>query len=424
VFRLFDKKKRKEARARNKELGGDLDAAIELYVEAELNDDAARVLLLKADGVRDLDKRMVLCAQAARVGDGSEHGREAQKRKALLGYDLVKGAGGTTMHGELSRAAAELEAVGAWEQAAEAFALAGDVESEIRVLKDAGAIERLEERLRQTSLDARRERDLAQLLRRMKDLDLIAERREAIKSARMWLDGARAFSPEQGYARDALEGSEQVELELDRISTRLINGPVITLVVHGATLTYVLGSSITIGRSNADIDVVSSGVSRQHLRLFRDHGVPKVEDMKTRNGTLLAGAKISGALPIAGPLELSLASDVPCRLSPAVAGDPGGPIAVEVAGETHLVPLGPLHIGDWQLVDAHDGADRFIVLRTPEGREPPYMAGYRLAYQIELCAGDELRAERDGPVVLAVPAPPADRSSRRSGAGAHDAFGR
>jgi len=65
---------------------------------------------------------------------------------------------------------------------------------------------------------------------------------------------------------------------------------------------------------------------------------------------------------------------------------------VDVAGETHIVPLGVLKIGDWQIVDAHDGDDRFIVLRTPEGREPPYMAGYRLAYRIELCRGDELRS--------------------------------
>ena len=396
MFGLFDRKKRKLKNAKRKELAGELEAAIELYVEAEEPGEAARILLLKADAERDPDKRMLLCAQAARVGEGSEHAEEAQRRKALIAYDLVRESGGTTMRGELVRVAAELESCGEWDKAAEAYNLAGDVESEIRVLKEAGAIERLEERLRQTSVSARKERDLAQLLRRIRDLDQIAERKEAIESALEWLER---------------EYDEQVELEVDRIRNRLVSGPIITLEVHGSLLTYVLGSTITVGRANADIVVHSSSVSRQHLRLFRKDGIAMVEDLETRNGTLLAGARIDSALPIGSGLELDLAGQVPCRLSPAFPSEPDGPVSVDIAGDTHVVPLGSLKIGDWQLVDAHDGDDRFVVLRTPEGRDPPHMHGYRLAYRIELCQGDELRGERGGEVVIAVPAPPSSRTS-------------
>ena len=54
VFGLFDRlgigsAKRREAKARKLELAGDLEGATALYVDAERPDEAARVLLLRAD---------------------------------------------------------------------------------------------------------------------------------------------------------------------------------------------------------------------------------------------------------------------------------------------------------------------------------------------------------------------------------------
>lgn len=393
MFGLFDRfggKQRKEAQAKKKELAGDLERATELYLEAELPGEAARLLLLRADGEPDPNKRMMLCAQAARVGQGTEEGEQAQRRKALLGFDVVKGSKGATMHGELVRVAAELETCGAWAEAAEAYRMADDTEAEIRVLKEAGAIEELEERLRQTSQKAKRERDRTQLLRRLRDLDRIAERRVALKAALSWLER---------------EQDEQIELEVDRIRSKLLNGPAIRLVVNSIPTRYVLGTTITIGRANADIVVHASAISRQHLRLRRGEDGPVVEDLETRNGTTLAGARISAPMPIGDGLSLELAGQVPCRLEPAYPGDTAGPVAVQIAGEHHVVPLGPLRIGGWVIEDAHHGEDRFIVLRTLEGRDPPHMGGFRLAHEIELCAGDELCEERAGEVTIAVPNP-------------------
>ena len=390
MFGLLDRfggKKRKEERARNKELAGDLDAAIALFMAAECAGEVARLLLLKADGEADPNQRMVLCAQAARVGAGTAHGSEAAKRKAVLAYDLIKGTQGAKMQGELLRAAAELEAVGAWELAVEAYVAVGDTEAEIRVLKEAGAIERLEDRLQATSQEARRERDRAQLLRRMRDLDAIGERREALRCARQWL--------ERGH-------DDQIQLEMDRVSHRLISGPIALLDLHGAPTRIVLGTEVTVGRARADIIVASTAISRQHLRLFRRDGAAYAEDLDTRNGTTLSGARVRGALAIGDGLELELAGRVPCKLSPTTSPEA---VRIEMAGEVHLAPLGPLRIGVWQLVDAHDGEDRFIVLRTPDGAQPPHMGNYRLGFQIELCIGDEIREQRDGRIVLAVPDP-------------------
>lgn len=419
VFGLFDRlgigsAKRREAKARKLELAGDLEGAAALYVDAERPEEAARVLLLRADAEADPEKRMVICAQAARVGEGTEVGTEARRRKARLSFDLVRGTAGGAMHGELSRVGAELEEVGEWQAAAEAYALAGDQEAEIRVLKEAGDIDRLEARLREGTEKARKERDREHLLRNLRDMDAIAERRRALAAAEAWLERA---------------DDEQVELEVDRIRSRLLAGPDLTLEVWGVRQRFVLGSELTIGRAHADIVVPSSAISRQHLRLYREDGVAMIEDLGTRNGTILAGAKITGGLPIGEGLSLDLAGRVPCRVEPlslrrAGGGSPeskrrGGidtAVLLEIGGAAYVCPLGPLVVGEWRITDAHDGDTRFVVLRTPKGGQPPIMGSYRLAHEIELCLGDELHEERGGDVVLSVPrdgqamAPPPLRS--------------
>jgi pSer/pThr/pTyr-binding forkhead associated (FHA) protein len=394
VFGLFDRlggKRRKEAQARKAELAGELDKAVVLFTDAELPEEAARVLLLLADAAKDAERRVVLSAQAARVGAGTEIGKQAARRKALLSFDLVRQAHGAPMHAEIRRAAEELAAAGEWERAVEAYRLVGDTAGEIRVLKDAGAIERLEEVLKQTSDTERKGRDRSQLLSRIRDLDTVAERREAVRCAREWL---------------TRQADEQIQLELDRIVGRLVAGPIVNLAIDGKASVVVLGVELTLGRTRADILVNSTSVSRQHLRLCRDGaGRPLVEDLDTRNGTTLAGARVRGTLPVGEGLELRLAGEVDCRITPVSTTGGGDAVAIEVGGERYLAPLGPLRVGDWHVNDAQDGGERFVVVRTPAGREPPHMAGYRLSAQIELCVGDELTARRDGPVVLSVPDP-------------------
>src|SRR5262249_5138576 len=150
---------RRARAARAKELAGDLAAAVELYLDAEMPDDAARVLLLRADAERSPEKRMAFCAMAAQTAAGEEVKKKALARKAKLGFDILRSKGGTFMQSELVAVARELEQAGELERAADAYALAGDTESEVKALTAAGSIERLEERLRVSEVEARDSRD-------------------------------------------------------------------------------------------------------------------------------------------------------------------------------------------------------------------------------------------------------------------------
>ncbi|MBI4950559.1 MAG: FHA domain-containing protein [Myxococcales bacterium] len=406
MFGFLGGKKRRGDKGRRLELEGDLEGAVRLYLEAELGDEAARVLLSLADAAREPAERMALCARAVRAGGDGDHGRAARRRRAVLAFDLLAG-GGATLKGELAAAAAELEACGEWQKAARAYALAGDAAGEIRVLRDAGAIAELELRLDAEAESGKLERARSALLVRLDDLDRLAERRQALREGAAWLEQ---------------HADEGVADKLRAVRARLLIGPAVTLEADGVRVHCALGAEVTIGRARSEIVVGADGVSRQHLRLFRRDGAPWLEDLGTRNGTTLGGARVAAPLPVGTSVEVRLAEQVPVRLRPLVADDPTSPLEAEVAGERWLVPLGPLPFpwcapsgagtparGRWEIADAHDGAERFVVLRTLAGREPPYLRGLRLGGQIELGLGDALAAERDGPIVLSVPpqdAPP------------------
>jgi serine phosphatase RsbU (regulator of sigma subunit) len=69
------------------------------------------------------------------------------------------------------------------------------------------------------------------------------------------------------------------------------------------------GESIVIGRSSeAGIAVPDRSMSRRHARLFRDGGEWLVEDLGSRNGTLLNGRRITAATPVAVGTSLRIGS--------------------------------------------------------------------------------------------------------------------
>ena len=372
---------RRARAARAKELAGDLAAAVELYVEAEMPDDAARVLLLRADAERSPEKRMAFCSLAAQTATGDEMRKRALARKAKLGFDILRSKGGAFMQSELVAVARELEQAGELERAADAYALAGDTDSEVRALTAAGAIERLEERLRASDAAARDSRDQDFTLRKITDLDRTAERRAALELAASWL---------------ATHEDERVAEAARAIRARLARGPVIDVEIDGAACRYALGDEVTIGRGDATIMVASRAISRRHVRIFRKQtGEVMVEDLATRNGTTLAGARLGSPIPVGAGVELLLGGEIPCAIAP---GD-GGCHVVEVGGEKYLAPLGEALAGDWRLL--HEAAgESFVVLRTPPGAPRPYLGGYELSAQVELCVGDQVRTSRNGPVKL------------------------
>jgi hypothetical protein len=388
-FDRFLPKAKREGRlareAHERELAGDLGAAVSLYTEAGSPDDAARVLLLRADAEPSPEKRMAFCAMAAETAADADLARKARGRKALIGFDALRGRGGAFLPSEVLAVARELEEAGELERAAEAYALAGDGEAEVRALTAAGAIEKLEERLKAAEAATRSQRELETSLRRIADLDRTAERRAA-------LDVARAALAERDDARIA-DAARAVR-------ARLLRGPVVELEVDGERRRYALGGEVTIGRGDATIVVASRAISRRHLRIGRTRDGACVEDLETRNGTMLAGARLSAPLPVGEGVSLMLGGEVPCRVEPVTTGL----FVIEVAGARYLAPLGDLPVHGWHVgVDATTD-EGYVVLVTPEGAERPYLGHFQLAARVELAHGDEIRAARGGPVCLAVPA--------------------
>ncbi|MEJ7728923.1 MAG: FHA domain-containing protein [Polyangiaceae bacterium] len=383
----FGREARRAKAARAKERSGDLATAVELWLQADQPDEAARVLLVRADAERVPEKRMAFCAQAAEVARGEEPRKKALARKARLAFDILRGRGGTALASELTAVARDLEEAGELETAADAHALAGDTEGEVRALTAAGAIERLEERLRTSDAAARDRRDLDAVLRRIADLDRTAERRAALELAAGWL----------GTRED-----ERVADAVRAVRARLLRGPLVDLRIEGVAGRWALGEVVTIGRGDATIVVGSRAISRRHVSVRRLGAEVVVEDLGTRNGTTLAGARLSGPLPIGAGVELLLGGEVACTIAPLEDAHAvfGQPLTVQVAGERYLLPLGELRAGDWRLTHEVRGDDAFVVLRTASGGARPFLDGFELAAEVELCVGDEIRISRNGAVRL------------------------
>jgi hypothetical protein len=395
-------KGQKAAQAR--ELAGDLEAATLLYVEAGLPDEAARVLLLRADGEPQPERRVAFCAQAARTAASVDLRKKALARKGRLSLDLLKAQGAARVKSELAAVAHELEEAGELELAADAFALAGDSDAEVRVLTAAGAIERLEERLRAAAAASRVDRERSSILERVGDLDQTGERRAALELADKWL---------------AENEDEAVAHAARAIRARILRGPVVELEIDGTRQRCAFGRDVVIGRGDATIVIASRAVSRRHVRLFRGPSGPMVEDMATRNGTTLAGARLSGPIAIGDGLRLELGTGVPCALAVVESGA----VAVEIAGERYVAPLGPLALGEWTLDHEVVGDASFVVLRAPSGVPRPVLAGYSLGERAELCAGDEITLERGGAVKIRAPGTAAVSAGRRSSASTGDRRG-
>jgi hypothetical protein len=385
---LFDrlgvsKATRTRKAARGKELAGDLQAAVELYLEASLPDEAARVLLLRADGEPVMHRRVMFCDLAARTAEGEELKKTARLRKARLAFDMLKAAGPARVKSELVAVARDLEEVGELELAADAFALAGDSEGEVRALTAAGAIEKLEERLRDAAVSSREERERSMILSRVTDLDRTGERREALRLADAWLK----------------EHSDEALLHAARsIRARLVRGPMVELEIDGERVRCALGREVVIGRGEATIVVASKAVSRRHVRLLRGPEGPMVEDLGTRNGTSLAGARLSGPIAVGGGLRLELGTGVPLGLAAK-----GSALVVAIAGEEYVAPLGELELGAWRIDYEVEGDASFVVLRAPPGAPRPVLGSFALGERAELCVGDAIAIERGGPIKLRVP---------------------
>ncbi len=375
-------------RARDLLRGGDLEGAIQAFVGARQPDEAAKLWLTRAEAEASLSRRMLYFQNAAETALDPELRQRAEARRARLAFDLIRDKG-AVVKGELSIVAEQLMAAGEPLLAAEAFAIIGDAEGEIRALTAAGAIERLEERL---AGDAQRSRETNQInagLSRLQDLDRTGERRAALALAR-----------ELGPSDRRVDDLARV------IRQRLVRGPLCELSVRGQVTLLALGPEVTIGRGETAIVVESRALSRKHLRIYRDaDGRALAEDLGTRNGTSVGGARLAGPVPVGDRLSLLLGGEIECLVS---SGEGDGPLTVEIAGGRYVAPLGPFPVAlsngkrAFVRLDGPGGDEASFVLLETTADAPMFRGGLQLGPRVELALGDEVGAERTGQPVLVV----------------------
>lgn len=389
---FFDKwfgKGRDRAQAQAAELRGDLAKAAEIYGASGQHGEVARIMLLRGEGETDARIRLQHFTQAARLApEGTETNRTARLKRAEL---LLALAGDTAVSAvarhEVNEAARDLEAIGEPLKAAEAFARSGDKEGEARALQAAGDVDRLEFLLSTEQFRERSERSRGE---KTKDVDVMIEsgrRREALAA----LDELLRVTPDDAPLRERANG----------LRARRVLAPIVAVeaVLDGQPSRFVLvtGDEVVLGRTEGAITVPSNAVSRQHLRLFREHGAVMVRDLESRNGTQLRGINLAGTLAVGDGLELKLGKEVPIRLVPSTRLD--GAIEIMVAGETYVACLGPTRTPIAGITLAA-GSDGWLEVVTEGARA--FAGDVELVPRTTLLVGDALATTRGGAAVLRI----------------------
>jgi hypothetical protein len=373
------------AEARKAELRGELVRAIELWSEADEPGQAARVMILRGDSETDARLRLQHYTQAAATApEGSPVQREARTKRASLRLAFAGDAPvSATTRRELLEAAKELEELGEADRAAEAYALLKDTEGQARALVQGGHVEQLETLLtaEQSRTDEERRRSAAYA--EVETLTSTGRRREALAAAERLAMGAAS----DASARERVSS----------LRARRVTG-LCRLLVSGRPLSVVMDEEVVIGRSEGALVVRSAALSRRHLSIARRAHEFVVQDLGSRNGTLLRGMRIAGALPVGDGLELMLGGEVRLVVKPAQ-GQPDL-LDIEVGGEQLLASFGNLHLGisEWRLERASDG---WVELVTPEGAHP-YAGDLSMASRTTLLVGDRIAVKRGGEAALEV----------------------
>jgi hypothetical protein len=124
----------------------------------------------------------------------------------------------------------------------------------------------------------------------------------------------------------------------DRIEARLVRARGVTLRVRGGPTVCLAALPATLGRDPlVELALRDPGVSRRHAALRLDGEQLVVEDLGSRGGVRVGGARVGGPLPLRGDGELMLGATTALRFS---AYAPGRLVLRGVAGlDRELVAL-------------------------------------------------------------------------------------
>jgi len=358
--RIFGGRSRALTLARSAELRGDLRRAEVLFDRAGRPDEAGRVRKARA-------LALIATTVGVPVTDAN--------RQALID------------------AGAELESLGEFTRAAEAYALARDVDAQAGALARAGEIERLDELLETTQAQDHASRARRSAHAEFDRLVTDGRRRDAVAIARASHDESLRARGRALYER------------------RVKPGAPVTAVVLGQRMRLVFGDRVVLGRSpggaGADgssegtIAVPSAALSRRHLAVARLADEFWVKDLGSHNGTQLGGHPLAADTSVGSGIELRLGGEVSLTLRPT--DDLPGALAIVVAGSSRYVaPLGlaRLGIGAWRLECVGlPGVEDWVELVTDDG-SPAFVGGLRVADRVALLTGDAIGTDAGGGVAI------------------------
>jgi pSer/pThr/pTyr-binding forkhead associated (FHA) protein len=353
--RIFDSRHR---RARAAEGAGQWRRAAALWAEADEPERVAAALMHLAERARELEDRLEAWHDALRwiPEDDDERRSEVERKMALAVLEDARhrGAASTEEKRRLSRAAEQLERLERPAWAAEAWEILGRTEDQARALEAAGEVEKLEELLERTSAADQRERRLRRLL---SDYEM-ALRYGARLEARSALREALRVAPDERSVAELLR----------RLEARLPPPSSVRLAVDGRRVRFVGRLPAVLGRGDVDVPIRGTSVSRRHAEIARRDGTLVIRDLDSRNGTLIRGLPIRGAIELSGETEVGLGDAVTLRVRPAGARG----VVLEVLGgfdrgEHVVVGEGDLRFAElaaavrfedgWAVLDADPGVE-------------------------------------------------------------------
>ncbi len=283
---------------------------------------------------------------------------------------LNVGAAALADGGDLQRAAATFERARNWAAAAEVWGRLGD-------------LDHMEACLAREEDGHRSQRAAIGAIRDIEALSAAGERIAALRLAESVPEG----TPESNAARHTAIG----------LAARLIRSRGVTFRAsdeRGVHNFCFAATPAMLGRDPlAEVSLRDPGVSRRHALIAVVGGEPSLTDAGSRSGTFVAGARLSSALPLRGPTEISLGGS--CRLAvelPAagrvllrgLSGLDRGLVAIVGTGELPLGDVVPGATGTWLEFDS--GGVRFC--RAPEIQVR--VAGQLVSTRVDLLRGDTL----------------------------------
>jgi len=298
------------------EAAGDLALAAERYALAGERDAAVRVHMARAKRTETRAEQIKALRDASHwATDGATDYRAVRGAlgRAILAQATEQGIATARDRAKVREAADLLTEAGDYEEAGDALERIDEDIAAAEAFEKGGLVYRMEAALTRDSDRSERRRTVEGSFADYEMRLAGGERVAALAALRNCVEAADMKS--------------EYRKLLDDLESRMIAGGRVVLRRRGGPVTVLAGGDrIVIGRDAlCDLVLRSGGISRMHseIEIGRDDDGARafiLRDMKSRNGTLVAGMPVAGSLPLEDCGSFSLGDD--CEIDFAIAGEP------------------------------------------------------------------------------------------------------